>query len=417
MSKKKHYDWGSAELEPHSLKKHDVLVEYLLRYFDQRTLNARGREVFRITLVDGFCGGGLYRLKGSNEEVFGSPLRMLDAVKEAQFRVNRGRTKPIELQVQYVFVDKDPKAISYLKGVLLDRGYGEFLGKSIHLIANDFGLASDQVLHHVRAHTPKASTAIFFLDQYGYSDVPAPVIKKILTHSNSEVVLTFHVSSFAKYTNDDFAAKIGEKLKIDIQKQLGNQSIEEIKCNDANWRRFIQGALYQALVADCGAKFFTPFFIKKEGNGHGEYWLLHLSQHHRAQDVMKQVHWQNQNHFVHYGGAGLNMLAPHTMGFMQEFAGGFQFDNQASEETTAALREDLIRVVHERKNPITFGELFASTSNTSPGTSAMYKEVFCDLVAHKEIIIASEKGYFVRQAKYMSDTDIIKINDQLKLFV
>ena len=57
-----HYNWGSgaAELDAHSLTKHAVLVEYLKRYFEQRTLNARARDRFRITLVDGFCGGGAY---------------------------------------------------------------------------------------------------------------------------------------------------------------------------------------------------------------------------------------------------------------------------------------------------------------------------------------------------------------------
>lgn len=64
---KRHYDWtnGPAELEPHSLTKHQVLVDYLIRYFQQRLLNARGRDRFRITLVDGFCGGGRYQVNGT----------------------------------------------------------------------------------------------------------------------------------------------------------------------------------------------------------------------------------------------------------------------------------------------------------------------------------------------------------------
>jgi three-Cys-motif partner protein len=59
---KKHYEWseGRAEIDEHSLTKHEVLVGYLKRYLEQRTLNARGADRFRITLVDGFCGGGLY---------------------------------------------------------------------------------------------------------------------------------------------------------------------------------------------------------------------------------------------------------------------------------------------------------------------------------------------------------------------
>lgn len=416
---KKHYDWGDgpADLDEHSLTKHSVLVDYLKRYFGQRTLNAPGRDVFRITLVDGFCGGGLYKLKSTGAEVLGSPLRMLQAVEEAEFLINQKRTKPIALEVQYVFVDEDATAIKHLEKVLKDRGYGAKIGTSICLIKSEFGLAADQVLDIVRRHTPRTSKAIFFLDQYGYTDVPAPLIRKILSgaHSN-EVVLTFHVSSFATYTNDELASKIEQTLQIDIQSCLGGKSIEAIKENEADWRRFIQGALYRALVTECGARFFTPFFIRGEGSGHGEYWLVHLSQHHRAQDVMKQVHWEHHNHFMHYGGPGLDMLAPHTMGFRQEFTGGFRFDDVAHHESSKALREQLAARIYELNQPKTFGEIFAATCNGSPATAGMYKEVLASLAQEKDILITSTDNRSKRKARYMSDTDVVQHSRQIKLF-
>ena len=112
MPRGKHYDWGNgpAELDPHSVTKHDVLAGYIRRYLEQRTLNARGRERLKITLVDGFCGGGLYKIRGNDKLVHGSPLRMLAAVEEARVLINQARTKPIELDAQYVFIDKDAKA-------------------------------------------------------------------------------------------------------------------------------------------------------------------------------------------------------------------------------------------------------------------------------------------------------------------
>lgn len=415
----KHYDWtdGPAELEPHSLTKHQVFVDYLLRYFEQRTLNARGREVFRITLVDGFCGGGLYRLKGTGAEVLGSPLRLLQAVKEAQELINVKRVKPLPLDVQFVFVDANPSAIRFLKKVLQERGYGSRIGVSIHLIESKFDATTDQVLALVRQHTKRSAKALFFLDQYGYSDVPAPIIRRILTGSpTAEVILTFHVASFATYTNDDFTANVERSLEIDIRGQLGGRTIESLKDNDADWRRLIQGALYQALVQRCGASFFTPFFIRGQGSGHGEYWLIHLSQHHRAQDVMKQVHWKHQNHFIHYGGAGLDMLAPHTMGFMQQFDGGFRFDDVARETSQSALREQLGAQIRAWDKPQSFGEVFAATCNASPGTSDMYKASLESLVASKNIVITSADGKVVHRARYMTDTDIVEWSRQRSIF-
>ena len=414
-----HYDWadGPAELDAHSLTKHEVLVGYLLRYFEQRTLNARGRERLRITLVDGFCGGGLYTIRGKQQEVLGSPLRMLAAVKEARILINLGRTKPIELDVQYVFIDKDARALSHLTKVLNDRGYGAEINRSIHLMRDEFAAASPAVLKLVKDHTPRATTALFFLDQYGYSDVSAPLIQRIFSElPGSEVVLTFHVSSFATYTNDEFTDHVSGKLAIDIRSALGGKSIEQIKENDADWRRFIQAALYQALVRNCGAEYFTPFFIRGEGSGHGEYWLVHLSRHPRAQDVMKQVHWKHQNHFIHYGGPGLDMLATHTMGFRQEFNGGFCFDDVAQRQSAEALVQQLAQNIFKRDQPVRMGELFSSTCNTSPGTSTMYKEALEVLVGDQDIMIKSEDGTTRKRARYISDTDWIERSRQSALF-
>ena len=415
-----HYDWrnGPAEIDPHSVTKHEVLVGYLIRYFEQRTLNARGRERLRITLVDGFCGGGLYTLKGMGTEILGSPLRMLDAVREASVRVNAERTKPIDLDVRYVFIDKDARALSHLKQVLHDRGYGAQIDQSIHVIHDDFVSASPAVFRLIEAHTPRAHTALFFLDQYGYSDVPAPLIQKIFAESpKSEVVLTFHVSAFATYTNDEFTDKVSGKLAIDIRSALGGRTIEQIKEEDsADWRRFIQAALYHALVKDCGAEYFTPFFIRGEGSGQGEYWLVHLSRHPRAQDVMKQVHWEHQNDSIHYGGAGLEMLATHMMGFRQQFKGGFVFDDVAQSLSAGVLPQHLAENIFRRGQPVQIGELYASTCNTSPGTSLMYKDALERLSGEKDIVIRSEDGTVRRLARYMRDTDWIERNQQISLF-
>ncbi|QDJ30860.1 hypothetical protein CBR68_00230 [Bordetella hinzii] len=35
--------------------------------------------------------------------------------------------------------------------------------------------------------------------------------------------------------------------------------------SEADWRRFIQAALYKSLVMDYSARFFTPFFIRGVG--------------------------------------------------------------------------------------------------------------------------------------------------------
>ncbi|MCA8273604.1 three-Cys-motif partner protein TcmP [Burkholderia sp. AU30280] len=417
---KRHYDWGNgpAELEPHSLIKHQVLVDYLIRYFQQRLLNARGRDRIRMTLVDGFCGGGLYYLEGTGQLVDGSPLRMLQAVDEASRLINLERPKQVLFDIQYIFVDKDTKALSHLRDVLSARGYGRSIGTTIHLLHATFGSTVSDILAAVAKHTPRSGTALFFLDQYGYTEVPAPLIRQIFSSArDAEIVLTFHVSSFATYTNDELARKISTTLRIDVLKRLGGRSIEDIKRDEADWRRFIQAALYEALVDGCGADFFTPFFIRGAGSGHGEYWLVHLSQHHRAQDVMKQVHWQHHNHFVHYGGAGLNMLAPQTMGFLQEFDGGFKFDEVARAKTDSELVIQLARRIFDQPGSRSFASLFADTCNGTPATASMYKSALATLIEEGDVTMHAPDGKPRYRARYMSDTDVIDRSKQLRLFL
>lgn len=41
-----------------------------------------------------------------------------------------------------------------------------------------------------------------------------------------------------------------------------------------------------------------------------------FSQKARARDVMTRIHWENNNHFIHYGGAGLEMFE--VLGYVPE---------------------------------------------------------------------------------------------------
>lgn len=75
MSKKQNFKWKIGEplpgIEAHTERKLEVIEQYLDVYFDTVTANRR-METLRITIVDGFCGGGLYQ-KGT-ETRYGSPF-------------------------------------------------------------------------------------------------------------------------------------------------------------------------------------------------------------------------------------------------------------------------------------------------------------------------------------------------------
>ncbi len=417
-----HYDWsnGPDAIQQHSIAKHRILQSYLAAYF--QTLGCSpNQDVLRLTLVDGFSGGGLYYHKDTNELVRGSPLICLDAAREAEFRLNIGRRKPLHIDASYFFIEANRHAYLHLDSTLRKEGYKSELGKSIQLRHARFQEEADAIISFIKKKSPRNGRSIFVLDQYGYKEAPTSLIQKIfLNLPSAEVILTFGVDSFLNFASE-------KKLTQDLLASMGinnlwqGRTIDEIKTSERDWRLFIQSSLYRQLVTACGAEYFTPFFIRNK-KGHGDYWLIHMSQHHRARDVMTEVHWDNQNYFIHYGGAGLNMFQmigydpDHDAQFKGQTALGFEFDDVARSASVAALMEQIPRLVFANDVGLRFGELFAKTCNGSPASAGIYREALGKLMEYRTIAVSGVDGTVRRSSQRISDTDLIQPPAQRSLF-
>ncbi|WP_024297496.1 three-Cys-motif partner protein TcmP [Methylomicrobium lacus] len=420
---KKHYEWdpnSPADIDQHSLAKHEILRAYLVNYV-QTLISTPYQEELKLTLVDGFSGGGIYKHSATNQLVYGSPIVMLEAIKEAEFLINKERRKKINLKVDYFFVDSDKSACSCLKKVLIDKGYGSLIDKSIFINQATFDSQTCSIIEFVSKKSIRAKRAIFLLDQYGYSDVPTNHIRKILRSlPGAEVIFNFNVDAFLTYASDK---ALTQNLldKIGIPNALRGRSINDIKQSEKDWRLFIQSCLYPELVKNCGARYFTPFFIRSS-NGHGDYWLVHLSQHHRARDVMTQIHWQKNNYFIHYGDPGLDMFQ--MLGYLPErdstYTGqmelGFCFDDPAQEASIDALSHEIPHLVYARDEGISFGELFATTCNYSPASAEIYRGAIGHLIELKEVEVISQNGARRKSPNTIHDKDQIIAPRQRLIF-
>jgi three-Cys-motif partner protein len=417
-----HYDWkdGPAEIQQHSVAKHNILQSYLAAYF-QTLVSSPNQEVFRLTLVDAFAGGGMYVHKDSGELVKGSPLIFLNATREAEFLINKDRRNPIRFEIDYFFIEADRSACSHLEKILRDEGHGGQIGNAIQLRNARFQDEADSIVEFIKKKSPRNGRSIFSLDQYGYSEVPTALIRKIFSNlPSAEVILTFAVDSLLNYAQD---GKLTQNLldSIGVSDVLRGCSLEELK-KDKNWRLLIQSSLYQSLVTKSGARHYTPFFIRNK-KGHGDYWLIHLSQHHRARDVMTEVHWRNNNHFIHYGGAGLDMFQ--MIGYEPTkdavFTGqsglGFEFDDVARKASIRALSEQVPHRVYASDEGISFGELFVSTCNDSPASARIYRDAIGHLVEQEVVEVISISGTKRRSALAIEDSDQIKAPRQRRLFL
>jgi three-Cys-motif partner protein len=418
------YEWepGSAPpvIQQHSVAKHEILHAYLAAYI-QTLVSNPNREEFRLVLVDGFAGGGVYRHAHTGNEVLGSPFVMLNATREAQAIINLNRRKHVKLDIDYFFIEKERPAASYLRQALIDRGYGQRIDQDVFLLQSKFETNVDALIAHVRTKMPRSARAIFLLDQYGYSDVPSGRIAKIIQAlPGSEIILTFAVDALLNYFSEHSAITQKLLLKIGVPEILKGRSFDDIKKTDKDWRLFVQSSLYQELVENCGAKHYTLFFIRST-QGHGDYWLIHFSQMARARDVMTQIHWKKNNNFIHYGGPGLDMF--HVLGYVSEndssFTGQtnlFCFDDEAKKLSTNTIANQVVRLVYDGyPEGVIFAELFADTCNFSPASASIYKDAIDVLRSHQEIEIVSAATGKPTHAR-VQDADLIRVPDQKKLF-
>jgi three-Cys-motif partner protein len=414
----KQYNWkdGPDFIQQHSVAKHRILQAYLAAYF-QTLVSSPNRETLKLTLVDGFAGGGLYVHQDTREVVKGSPFIFLEATREAEYLINKDRHKPVQLLVDYFFTEADEHAHKHLDMVLRQAGYGDRIGNGIYLEHARFQDKADAIIEFIKKKSPRNGRSIFALDQYGYKEVPTHLMRKIFEAlPSAEVILTFGVDSFMNFAND------GDQVR-DLLDRLGlpdifaGRSIEEIKASDRDWRLFLQSTLYRRLVENCGARHFTPFFIRNRG-GHGDYWLIHMSQHHRARDVMTEVHWANNNYFIHYGGAGLDMFQmvgydpAHDSQYLKQSALGFEFDDVAKHASIAALNEHIPRRVYADDTGISFGELFATTCNSSPASAQIYRESVGQLIAERVIEVVPADAGSRRSAAQIKATDQLVVPRQ-----
>lgn len=418
----KHYVWSWGGplpiLERHSEVKHALLRDYLIDYF--LTLVARPeQDQIKLTIVDGFCGGGLY-VREDGEVMPGSPLVILQAINEAKARVMHEfqRQKDIKFDVLLICIDANKSAIDHLEHVLDERGYGELVRTGqIHLVKGKFADHASKLVAIAKSRTPRIGRALFILDQYGYGKVPEQSLQEIFGKlERPEVILTFNVDSLINFLSPDNLAAFERRTGL-----AGAITAEHL--DDAlrgpNWRRSIQSKLYQRITSQSGARFFTPFFVRPH-KGHGDFWLLHLSQHWKARDVMARTHWAHHNHFVHYLAPGLDMFSTGyaaKIDYDGQPQSAFEFDDLANRSSMDALHEQIPRMLSGRREGVQFRKFFVSHVNGTPATESMIERAILDLVREKQIQVVGDDGGVRNVRTALKDNHVIRLPEQFALIL
>ena len=115
------------DVQPHTKAKHRLVEEYIQNWIVTLCGNNIAMSK-KVMIVDGFCGGGMYRDPDNGEMWAGSPIRIIRAVEKGLERVKREKSKPnYDLQAKYIFIDSDKNHLDSLKVHMIGNGLDSYL--------------------------------------------------------------------------------------------------------------------------------------------------------------------------------------------------------------------------------------------------------------------------------------------------
>jgi three-Cys-motif partner protein len=417
---KKEYSWEDGQppvIAPHSLAKHHILREYVQRYIQVLTA-VPGMERLLLTIVDAFAGGGEYIDSRTGLIVPGSPQILIDGVRLAERAANLGRRKALRIDSQHILIEKKKKVADYLEEVLRKRGDAPTDDGPIQLVRGAFQDQLDEIITRIQRRG-RARRAIFVLDQYGYTDVPAQLLKSIFVQlPKAEVFLTLAVGWITAYLPTLLSAATKLGIHQDVVRDLQTSGEGAFDTSDPAKRpnlRAVQRLLHNAFTSEVGNRFYTPFFIvSRESNR--PYWFLHLANNAKANDVVKSLHWEVENHFEHFGAEGLLMLGFDPAAQPNPSQTSFAFDDGAKVRTHQALMRQLPQRIHsDWRDGVPFGTLFETTCNETPATRALLASSVSDLCIAGELEKRGVDAERRAATTLPHDDDVISIPRQSRL--
>lgn len=370
------------DIDHHTRTKHLLLESYLQDWVETLTGNCK-IGTGQVTLIDGFCGGGIYRDGDSFWE--GSPIRMIRAI-EASWQKVKERKPYQDLDIAYLFVDAQKEHTECLKQQIREAGFGELLDTGrCRVVTGDFEDQLEGCLNWVRQ---RGGYSFFFLDPFGLADLPG-MSKAILSLGRSEVLLN-HMQ------HDGLMRPMGwHRSRGSLPTFLEKYDL----VNHYDWCKEIDALSIlkqQALLHDSALRLYrdlsqprfawTFAFMRNPNTVY--YYLIHLSNNPTAVSVMRRTLWKHNNldYQFHYGVMGLGYRTLDDLDQNLQLLDIHQRNSQACQEK---LREQLDRFVFNQE-ALPFRKLFEGTVEQHPATREDCMGVIHQMVLDGDLEIIRE---------------------------
>ena len=166
------------EVDPHTKAKHQIIEVYITNLVI--TLAKGTQQQGTLTLIDGFCGGGIYNDLDSKTKWYGSPIRLINAVMEGLKFVRDKMSKPnYALDYQFIFIDNKQDHLSCLKNYALPQAGWEELAASEKCVFMPGEFENLSTLCLFKLYQRKGHS-FWLLDPFGWTHVSIVKTKRFI---------------------------------------------------------------------------------------------------------------------------------------------------------------------------------------------------------------------------------------------
>lgn len=391
------------DVEPHTKAKHRLVEEYIQNWIVTLCGNNMGKRK-KVMIIDGFCGGGMYRDPDNGEMWAGSPIRIVRAVEKGLERVKKEKSKPdYELNAKYIFIDSDKNHLDSLKIHMIGNGLDSYLNDSekCELIHGEF----DQKLDNILLEAKKSKCSSFFLlDPFGYTDVSMRNMRDIIDLKKSEILYTFMIEFVIRFLKERDG-----KLKKAFEKVLEADGYYEVETqfdNTPAQQEYLKNQTLNLFRKRTNADFVYGFSLL-HNQSIVKYYLIHLASSVVAQRVMKSAMWaQNNLDFLCQHHDNVYGMGHKSIYYYEDrnFPRLFDVKETNTQACIEKLDEDLMPLIYSGEG-IQFSDLELQTIQRNPATIKHYAEFVNQQREAKEIQVIRDGK--ITTSKQVKPTDII----------
>jgi three-Cys-motif partner protein len=187
--------------------------------------------------------------------------------------------------VRFLFIENDPERCAALKTAINQvqvRGQKSPRIENIEVQQGDCESLLNQLLNEVEQRGDRLGPAFFFLDQFGYSDVPMALIRRIMSHPQCEVFSYLNWKRMNQFMAD-------QTKQTAIDKAFGGPEWQEaLNFGHPQRQRFVLETYKNALRNKASSRYVWHFAMS-DGTDRLLYWLFFCTNSLRGLEEMKRA--------------------------------------------------------------------------------------------------------------------------------